>query len=112
MAFNAKLLSSMSSPLLSAIQKPNLTVAFLENGLSPETKFCAAQPAYSGGAASSASGFVTRYQKKGIVVFFDGHAALLAGDEVVAPTGQAYVPQLGAGGNVLWTVDPQQNANL
>ncbi len=112
LAFNAKLISSMPSPRLASISRPNLTVAFLENGLSPESKFRPGQPAYQGAAASSAAGFVTRYQKKGIVAFFDGHVALMLGDEVVSPAGQAYVPQLGTGGNVLWTVDPLQDANL
>lgn len=112
-AFNSKLIQSTGATLLSNIIKPTQTVAFLESGLPNETKYLTAQSTYNGQATAFASRFVARYQnnKTGILIFFDGHAALMPGAEIVAPSGKAYYPQLSGGGTVLWTADPSLDAN-
>ncbi|CAN5539982.1 hypothetical protein BH09VER1_BH09VER1_24000 [soil metagenome] len=113
-AFNSKLIQSTGSARASTIVQPQATVAFLECGLTgTEAKFRAGQSTYNSQPAAFASRFVARYDnnKAGILTFFDGHAAMAPGEEVVAPSGKAYFPQLGGGGAVLWTADPAADAN-
>ena len=112
-AMNSKLIQANSQARMSSISQPAKTVAFLENGLPQESKFRPTQSAFNGQPTAFASRFVARYaqNKQGIIVFFDGHASLVDAEGIVAPAGKAYFPQLAGGGTVLWTADPDLDAN-
>lgn len=114
LAMNSKLRSGSGIVRAGWIQRPALTVAFLENRLSPEPKVDPAQADTDlGQPASYATRFVTRHQGAGNLVFADGHVESLRGPVVVDTTsgspnkGRAIVPQI----RIIWTPDPAANPN-
>ncbi|HEY9173204.1 MAG TPA: type II secretion system protein [Verrucomicrobiae bacterium] len=115
LAMNSKLINGSALPVkVSSIQKPALTVIFLENRLADEPKVDPAQTDKDLGQPSSfASRFVARHNNSGNLVFTDGHAETLKGSQVVdtqpgSPNrGKAMLPQV----RLVWTVDPAANPN-
>jgi prepilin-type N-terminal cleavage/methylation domain-containing protein/prepilin-type processing-associated H-X9-DG protein len=120
-AFNSKLYGSMTGATgnaedittlrLNNIQLPAKTVLYQESGLPGETQINKSQSSYNGQASSFASRSIARYNGQTIIVFADGHAGELLGNQVVAPSGKAYYPQLTPPGEVIWTVDPGASPN-
>ena len=114
LAMNSKLFSTVDTLLkTSAIQLPSATVVFLENLLKEELKFDAAQATTELGQPSSfASRFSVRHAGQGNLVFADGHAESMRGNQVVETRagpnrGKAILPQT----RVIWTSDPEVNPN-
>lgn len=114
MSMNSKLIDSPNLTLrVSSIAQPSSTVMFLENRLNGEQPIDIAQATTDLGQPSSyASRFVARHQKRGNLVFVDGHAENFAGSTVVETLpgpnrGSAIVPQR----NIVWTPDPNANPN-
>jgi len=94
------------------IARPTHTVFVLESGLPNEKAFAVKgqdHTKFQGQPHVFASRFVTRYDKRGVLTFCDGHAEALVGSKVVAPSGNAFFP-VPAGG-IIWTPDPTQNPN-
>ena len=114
MSMNSKLIEP---PLLTmrsaALQQPSATVVFLENLLAREQPVDPAQATTDLGQPSSyASRFVARHDSRGNLVFADGHAETLRGNDVVEThsgpnRGKAILPQ----DRVIWTADPLGNPN-
>ena len=115
MSMNSKLISSAATSGVKAgsVQRPSDTVAFLENCLSTEAMLPPQPPALTdlGQASSYASRFVLRHEKRGTLVFLDGHARNFSAPEVMVMSGanyhKAYFPQAG----IVWTPDPTADAN-
>jgi prepilin-type N-terminal cleavage/methylation domain-containing protein/prepilin-type processing-associated H-X9-DG protein len=115
-AFNSKLYGSIGSETINTIRIPNLqlparTCLFQESGLPGETNINSSQSSYNGQASSFASRSIARYNGRTIIVFADGHSEELLGNQVVAPSGKAYYPQLTPPGEVIWTIDPTASPN-
>jgi len=104
MSMNSKLIEAPAVTIrTSAVQSPSSTVVFLENLLTGEKPVYPTQASTELGQPSSfASRFVARHDGRGVLVFVDGHAGILKGNEVVAPNGQAITPQT----DIVWTPDP------
>ena len=97
---------------LQNIQSPALTCTFQESGLAGEKQIYTTQSSYNGQSKSFASRSVARYGANTILAFADGHCGVLAGTDIVASSGKAYLPQIGpAGGKVYWTLNPTVDAN-
>ena len=116
MAMNSKLIDGAATTIrVSAVQRPSDTVIFLENRLSSEPGVDPTQPTTDLGQPSSyASRFVARHERRGNLIFIDGHAGSFAGTEVVETTpgsganrGKAIFPQT----SIVWTPDPNTNPN-
>lgn len=90
--------------------QPSHTVIFQESGLPGEKPIYSNQSSYNGQSKSFASRSVARYNGRCLLVFADGHADVMAGQDIVDPaTGKAYYPQ--SKGKAYWTVDPNANPN-
>lgn len=114
LSMNSKLIEAPRTTLrVVEIRQPASTVMFLENLLPDETPVDIAQAATDLGQPSSyASRFVARHDRRGNLVFVDGHVETFAGDEVVETAsgpsrGKAKVPQ----DRIVWTPVPTQNPN-
>ncbi|MDB6035571.1 MAG: N-terminal cleavage protein [Verrucomicrobiales bacterium] len=115
MSMNSKLIDAPAVTIrVAAILQPSSTVMFLENRLNGEAPVDIAQSTTDLGQPSSyASRFVARHDKRGNLVFVDGHAEHLAGKDVVETKagpnrGSAIVPQT----QVVWTPNPDANPNF
>ncbi len=119
MAMNSKLINGSDTTIrVAAVQRPSDTVIFLENRQAGEmsVEFFPNQAAADLGQPSSyATRFVARHERRGNLVFVDGHAETLRGSEVVETRiaagltrGGAILPQA----KVVWTADPATNPNL
>ncbi len=112
-AMNSKLISDGVSVRATAILSPSSTVVFLENLLKDETPFDPAQATTELGQPSSfASRFSARHAQSGNLVFIDGHAESLRGNQVVETRpgpnrGKAIVPQV----RIIWTPNPETDPN-
>jgi prepilin-type processing-associated H-X9-DG protein len=100
---------------LSNIQNTSRTVAFLEQGLPGEPKAHDSQSKndYDGSPKGSAKSFVGRYNKRGMICFFDGHADEVSGKDLLNSSGEiewttetAKDPSA-----ILWTADPNEDPN-
>jgi prepilin-type N-terminal cleavage/methylation domain-containing protein/prepilin-type processing-associated H-X9-DG protein len=114
MSMNSKLRTDqVRNVRLVNMQQPAKTVIFQESGLPGEKALPGQNPAnYDGQPASFADRTVARYNGKTHMIFGDGHAELLDAKDVVNSNGLAYFPQIGEnGGKVLWTLDPEADAN-
>ena len=114
MSMNSKLISASAPSVRAAsVQRPSQTVAFLENCLSTEATIPPAPPSTAdlGQASSYATRFVARHDRRGTLVFIDGHAANFAAGDVMVMSGgnyhKAYFPQT----DIIWTPDPTADAN-
>lgn len=86
---------------------PARTVIFFERGLPDEDKAMGALGGYDGTPKGNASNFVARYNKKGLLIFADGHAELVKASEIITSSGMVIVPQ----DAFIWTMDPAENPN-
>ena len=114
MAMNSKLrIKEAPDVRLVNMQQPARTVIFQESGLPGEQSLPGQNPEkYDGQSKSFANRTVARYAGKTHMVFGDGHVELLDAKDAVNSEGQAYFPQISEhGGKVLWTLDPDENAN-
>ena len=95
------------------MQKPARTVIFQEAGVPGEDPLPGQIAGkYDGQTKSFANRTVARYAGKTHLVFGDGHVECLDAKKVVAPDGKAFFPQMnGQGGEVIWTLDPEADAN-
>jgi prepilin-type N-terminal cleavage/methylation domain-containing protein/prepilin-type processing-associated H-X9-DG protein len=114
MSMNSKLIEAPRLTLrVSEVLVPSSTVMFLDNLLARETPVDPAQPTTDLGQPSSyASRFVARHDRRGNLVFLDGHVEHFAGIEVVETRsgphrGKAILPQ----DKIIWTPDPADNPN-
>src|SRR6185503_3716540 len=114
MSMNSKLIEApVVTMRVSAIVQPSSTVMFLENLLPREQPVDPAQSLTELGQPSSyASRFAARHDGRGNLVFADGHAETLRGNQVVEThsgpnRGKAIMPQT----EVIWTADPEGNPN-
>ena len=106
---------------LQNFQSPANTCIFQESGLTGETPI-RGQSAYTTESGNNqpytyASRTVARYGDKTVIVFADGHAALVTGTDIVAPSSKSYIPQIGTttspGGVpswMSWTPNPNNDA--
>ncbi len=119
MAMNSRLINSGATTIrMDSLQRAAETVLFMENRLSAETSvmFFTGQATTDLGQPSSfATRFVARHDRRGNLVFADGHAETFAGRTVVETRtgsgltrGGAIMPQT----NIVWTPDPKSNPNL
>jgi prepilin-type processing-associated H-X9-DG protein len=110
---NSKLIRNGEPSKLAAVQMTSQTVVFTEAGLPDELRFHPNQSAYNGQPHAFANRFSARHSGSGNLVFADGHAENLRGNQVIdtAPgspnLGKAFVPQT----RVVWTLDPLDNPN-
>jgi prepilin-type processing-associated H-X9-DG protein len=98
---------------LTNMQQPARTVIFQESGL-PGEEALRGQDAskYNGQSKSFANRTAARYAGRAHLIFGDGHVELLDAKDVVTPDGKAFYPQISdQGGKVLWTLDPEMDAN-
>ena len=113
LAMNSKLIRNGEPSKLSAIQMTSQTVVFTEAGMPDELKFHPNQSAYNGQPHAFANRFSARHSGSGNLVFADGHAENLRGNQVIdtatgSPNlGKAFLPQT----RVVWTLDPLDNPN-
>ena len=112
-AMNSKLISDGLSIRTTAILSPSSTVVFLENLQKDEPKVDLAQATTDLGQPSSfASRFSARHAGAGNLVFADGHAESLRGEQVVEThpgpnRGKAILPQE----RIIWTPNPESDPN-
>jgi prepilin-type processing-associated H-X9-DG protein len=120
-AFNTKLQRKESasdvkkSVAMSRVQRPDRTVAFLEQGLRGEKRPFEFMKRYDGeDCKASARQFVARSEGKGIIVFVDGHAETVSPGDVLEggePGGRIkWNPD--DSGSVFWTADIKEDPNL
>ena len=113
MAYNSKLNLSSGPTRQIQVMQPSLTVCLLESGVPGEEKFIAAQSTYNGQPHAFASRFSARHEKRGNIVFGDGHAEAMPGEKVVCTSGpnagKAWFPQAEG---VSWTLSPSDDPNL
>ncbi|MBM3870616.1 MAG: DUF1559 domain-containing protein [Verrucomicrobia bacterium] len=111
-AYNSKLNLSPGPTRQAQVQEPSRGVCLLESGVPGEAKFIAAQSTYNGQPHVFASRFSARHDKRGNLVFADGHAEAMNGEKVVCTTGanagKAWFPQT----TVSWTLSPSDDPNL
>ncbi len=119
MAMNSRLINAGSTTIrLGTLQRPSDTVIFLENRLPSETSVAfftgQANDGDLGQPSSYAPRFVPRHDRRGNLVFADGHAETFAGKDVIETRtgagltrGGAIMPQT----KVVWTADPLVNPN-
>ena len=95
------------------MDNPARTVIFQESGLPGEDPLPGQIAGkYDGQTKSFANRTVARYAGNTHLLFGDGHVACLDAKKVVAPDGKAFFPQIdGNGGEVIWTLDPEADAN-
>jgi prepilin-type N-terminal cleavage/methylation domain-containing protein/prepilin-type processing-associated H-X9-DG protein len=117
MSMNSKLIQSPAKTIrVSGVQRPSDTVIFLENRLTSETSVQPAPPATTttlGQASSYASRWVARHDRRGNLIFIDGHAESFSINQVIDTTpganfGKAKFPQT----EIVWTADPAMDPNL
>ena len=113
--------SDTSVVRLQNFQSPANTCVFQESGVTGET-IIRGQKAYNTESGNNqpytyASRTVARYGDKTVIVFADGHAALVTATDIVSPGGTSYVPQIGtttSPGNIpswmSWTPNPNNDA--
>jgi len=112
-SYNSKLRSAGmkdGTVRFSNIDSQNSTVIFQECGVPGET-LLPGQAKYDGQSKSYANRSVTRHNGRVLIMFANGHIELKPAKTVVNPNGEAYFPQLGGDGEVLWTLDPNTNPN-
>jgi prepilin-type processing-associated H-X9-DG protein len=118
MAMNSRLINGTATTMrMSSLQRAAETVIFMENRLPPEMSvaFFAGQATNDlGQPASFATRFVARHDQRGNLVFADGHAETLRGNDVVETRsgtgltrGGAILPQ----SKIVWTANPKTNPN-
>ncbi|HTD68005.1 MAG TPA: prepilin-type N-terminal cleavage/methylation domain-containing protein [Candidatus Limnocylindria bacterium] len=118
MSMNSKLINAPVLTLqVGGVQRPSDTVIFLENRLSTEmnVEFFPGQSGTDLGQPSSfATRFVARHDRRGNLVFIDGHAETLKGSDVVETRvatgltrGGGIMPQT----RIVWTADPAADPN-
>ena len=118
MAMNSRLINGMATTMrLSTLQRAAETVLFLENRLSSETNvvfFPGQETTDLGQPSSFATRFVARHDRRGNLVFADGHAETMRGTDVVETRtgpgltrGGAIMPQT----RLVWTANPVTNPN-
>ena len=83
LAMNSKLIRNGEPSKLSAIQMTSQTVVFTEAGMPDELKFHPNQSAYNGQPHAFANRFSARHSGSGNLVFADGHAENLRGNQVI-----------------------------
>jgi prepilin-type N-terminal cleavage/methylation domain-containing protein/prepilin-type processing-associated H-X9-DG protein len=107
-AMNSKLIMAPLSTMKTAtIERPDATVAFVENRLPDEPSVDPDQTPFDLGQPSAyANRFVVRHNRRGHLSFMDGHVEPKTGSEVVS-RGLAIDPQT----NIIWTADPAVNPN-
>jgi prepilin-type processing-associated H-X9-DG protein len=117
MAMNSKLISGTPTTIrASAIQRPSDTAVFVESRLPSETTVDLAPPptvASLGQSKAYANRFVGRHDRRGHLVFADGHAGSFPISKVQITTpggsyGNAWFPQT----EIVWTPDPDTDPNL
>lgn len=117
MSMNSKLIQSPLRTIgVTAVQRPSDTVIFLENRLPAETTVVPTPPSTTttlGQASSYASRWVARHERRGNLIFIDGHAGTFSVKDVVdtapgANFGKAKFPQR----EIVWTPDPSTDPNL
>jgi prepilin-type N-terminal cleavage/methylation domain-containing protein/prepilin-type processing-associated H-X9-DG protein len=117
MAMNSKLISGgVPTIRVSAVQRPSDTVILLENRLASETTIDPVPPSTTatlGQASAYASRWVARHEKRGNLIFIDGHAGSFSLSDVVDKNPgvnyhKAQYPQV----NIVWTPDPNTDPNL
>ena len=92
---------------LAAIVDHGRTVAFLERGLPSDRKVSRAQRGFTGGAKANPRAFAARHNKKGVLIFIDGHAEVRGVYELIERNGRIIYPQQ----RVIWTPDPEEDPN-
>jgi prepilin-type N-terminal cleavage/methylation domain-containing protein/prepilin-type processing-associated H-X9-DG protein len=112
MSMNSKLIAGagVTTIHVSSVQRPSDTVIFLENRLTSETSLEPMPPntiSSLGQASSFANRWVARHDRRGNLVFLDGHAGSFAIRDVVDSTPGAYInsayfPQR----EIIWSPDP------
>jgi prepilin-type processing-associated H-X9-DG protein len=118
MAMNSKLINGTATTLrMGGVALPSDTVIFMENRQAAEmnVEFFPNQAAADLGQPSSyATRFVARHERRGNIVFVDGHAETFRGNEVVETRiaagltrGGAIMPQT----KIVWTADPSLDPN-
>ncbi len=116
MSMNSKLIQAPIKTIpASSVQRPSDTVMFLENRLPLETNLEPAPPSTLttlGQASSYASRWVGRHEKRGNLVFIDGHAGTHSANDVAdlipgANYHKAKFPQT----TIVWTPDPAADPN-
>lgn len=109
LAVNSKLGVNATSyvPHLSDIKYPVRTPLFLESGLPGERQIRSSQEPYDGRPNVFAGRAVARHNGRINIVMTDSHLTSLRGEEVTAPDGLAYVPQIA----ISWTPDPASDPN-
>jgi prepilin-type N-terminal cleavage/methylation domain-containing protein/prepilin-type processing-associated H-X9-DG protein len=118
MAMNSKLISGVGVTTIrvAAIQRPSDTVIFVENRLPSETGVDLTPPPTTstlGQPMAYASRFIGRHDRRGNLVFADGHAGSFSIGTVQITTpggsyGNAKFPQT----EIVWTPDPDTDPNL
>jgi prepilin-type processing-associated H-X9-DG protein len=116
---NSRLINSGATTIrLGTLQRAAETVIFMENRLPTETSVAfftgQANDGDLGQPSSFATRFVPRHDKRGNLVFADGHAETFAGKDVIETRtgpgltrGGAIMPQT----KVVWTPDPKVDPN-
>lgn len=92
---------------LASIQVPADTVAFLERGLPGDERFSKAQRSFNGNPKANPRAMAHRHNRRGLLLFFDGHVELRQASEVIERTGRIKYPQR----EVIWTRDPEEDPN-
>jgi prepilin-type N-terminal cleavage/methylation domain-containing protein/prepilin-type processing-associated H-X9-DG protein len=116
MAMNSKLIQGAAMPIkVTAVQRPSDTVIFVESRLPSETMvdlLPAPTTASLGQSKAYANRFVGRHDRRGNLVFIDGHAGGFSINAVQVTAsgpsrGNAITPQT----DIVWTADPNDDPN-
>ena len=108
LALNSKLAQNESKmPKWDFPLNPSATALFAEAGVEGEAEL-AGQPKYDGRPHIYANRFSARHQKTGNILFFDGHVDNFKAANIVDAAGGSPFPQR----PVIWTTDPDADANL
>lgn len=93
--------------LFSLILEPAKTVVFLERGLPNDKKTMSAQRGFDGSPKANPRAFAARHNQKGVLVFADGHAEVLAASDLLTKGGGIIFPQT----SYVWTMNPDTDPN-
>jgi prepilin-type processing-associated H-X9-DG protein len=117
MAMNSKLIQGVTTPVkVSAAQRPSDTVIFVENRLPSETTVDltpAPTTVTLGQSKAYANRFVGRHDRRGNLVFIDGHAGSFSiGTVQITTSGSSYGNAKFPQTDIVWTLDPNADPNL